>query len=377
MKSRVVLLPCGSYEPQEVRRALERGFDLLGGLESMLSSSERVLLKPNLVREAAVDRAVITHPAVMGALAAILKEHGFEDLVCGDSCGIGSAVRVMRASGMAQALEQSGVRLTDFSEPERVVYQSGGRREEFMLAREVGQADALISVCKMKTHALEHVTGAVKNQYGCICGLHKAKGHTRYPNADSFARMLVHLNQTVKPRLFIMDGITAMEGNGPTSGDPVQMGVLLMSRDPVALDSVFCRLVHLDPAIVPTNVHGARMGLGTWRGEEIELLTPEGEVSLAQAAERYGNPGFRVERKAFAGKGILGKIGFLKVFRKKPYIDKEKCRKCGICVESCPVEGKAVAFADGRKAPPVYDYKKCIRCFCCQEMCPYKAIRVK
>lgn len=377
MKSRVVLLPCGSYETKEIRRALERGLELLGGFQEIFRSGESVLLKPNLVREAAVERAVITHPAVMGALAAILKDHKITDMVCGDSCGIGSAVKVMQSSGMARALEPSGVRLSDFSEPERVSYRSGGREESFVLAREVLQADALVSVSKMKTHALEHVTGAVKNQYGCICGLHKAKGHTRYPDADSFARMLVHLNQTVKPRLFIMDGVIAMEGNGPTSGDPVPMGLLLLSQDPVALDSVFCRLIHLDPEIVPTNLHGGKMGLGTWREEEIELLTPEGPLSMEEAVARYGKPDFRVERKPSAGRGILGRIGFLRVFRKKPVIDRDKCRKCGICVESCPVDGKAVTFANGRKEPPVYNYKKCIRCFCCQEMCPYKAIRVK
>ena len=53
-----------------------------------------------------------------------------------------------------------------------------------------------------------------------------------------------------------MDGITAMEGNGPTSGDPIPMNVLMFSEDPIGLDTVFCHLVYLDPELVPTNVHG-------------------------------------------------------------------------------------------------------------------------
>lgn len=117
----------------------------------------------------------------------------------------------------------------------------------------------------MKTHALERITGAVKNSYGFVYGLHKAKGHTQYPSADSFARMLIDLNKCVKPKLYIMDGITAMEGNGPGSGDPVAMKVMLLSADPVALDSVFCYLVSLKPSLVPTNYHGEKMGLGTCR----------------------------------------------------------------------------------------------------------------
>ena len=90
------------------------------------------------------------------------------------------------------------------------------------------EADAVINVCKMKTHALERITGAVKNMYGCVYGLNKAKGHTVYPTADSFARMLVDLNRFIKPRLHIMDDIVAMDGNGPTSGNPIGMQVLLM-----------------------------------------------------------------------------------------------------------------------------------------------------
>ena len=68
---------------------------------------------------------------------------------------------------------------------------------------------------------------------------------------------------------------------------------------------------------------------------------------------------------------------FFNLFQKKPYIDEKLCVRCGICVESCPVDGKAVRFANGKTQVPVYDYRKCIRCFCCQEMCPRKAIKVK
>jgi Pyruvate/2-oxoacid:ferredoxin oxidoreductase delta subunit len=229
----------------------------------------------------------------------------------------------------------------------------------------------------MKTHALERITGAVKNSYGFIYGRNKAIGHTKYPSADSFARMLIDLNRYVKPRLYIMDGIVAMEGNGPGSGDPVNMNVLLISEDPVALDSVFCSLIHLKPQMVPTNFHGEKMGLGSWKSECIELLTPEGEISIEEAVRRYGNPDFRVDRRAVRNGTWERLAKALNIFQKKPYIDEKKCARCGICVESCPVQGKAVNFKNGKAKPPVYDYKKCIRCFCCQEMCPKKAIRVK
>lgn len=377
MKSRVALLPCEGYAFDGVCEAVGKGVELLGGWPEIASPGEKLLLKPNLVRGAEVERAVITHPAVTGAVARCMRDAGFESLACGDSCGVGTAKKIMQDSGMDRILEPYGVVLKDFGAAGKVRYEHGGIGHTFMIADDVLEADGLISLSKMKTHALEHITGAVKNQYGCICGLHKAKGHTQYPNADSFARMLVHLNQYLNPRLYIMDGITAMEGNGPTSGDPVHMGVILMSRDPVALDSVFCRLVNLNPEYVPTNVHGQKMGLGTWKEEEIEILTPGGPISMEEAAVKFGRPDFKVDRSPSKGRGILGRIGFLRIFQKKPYIEADKCKKCGVCVESCPVDGKAVRFDNGRKEVPVYDYKKCIRCFCCQEMCPHKAIQVK
>ncbi len=377
MESVVVLLPCDSYDEETVYQKIKTGIELLGGWDHLIRKDEKILLKPNLVRKAEVERAVITHPAVVGAVARLLREEGYEKIGCGDSCGVGSALKVMEGTGMDTVLEKYKIQVEDFNQGSIVEYPEGKIGKEFFMARPVQETDALINVCKMKTHALERITGGVKNLYGCISGLHKAQGHTRYSNADSFARMLVDLNQKICPRLCIMDGIVAMDGNGPTSGDPVPMNLMLMSRDPVALDSVFCRLVHLNPEMVPTNIYGEKMGLGTWRTENIRIFTPDGEITMEQMVKIYGNPDYRVDRRK-QRKNIWNKLDFvMKHFQKKPYVDMQLCKKCGICVEACPVEGKAISFQNGRKQPPVYDYKKCIRCFCCQEMCPHKAIKVK
>lgn len=376
-KSKVVLLPCNSYREEFVYEKLKEGLDLLGGIEEMIQKDESILLKPNLLKKAEVDRAVITHPAVVGMFAKLMKEKGYCDISMADSCGNGTASKVIHGTGMDTYLEQMNIPVIDYSGAVHVDYPEGIQAKEFMLPKELLEKECVISLCKMKTHALERITGAVKNSYGFIYGFYKAKGHTQYPSADSFARMLIDLNQYVKPRLYIMDGITAMEGNGPGSGDPVAMNVILMSTDPIALDSVFCNLIHLNPEIVPTNYHGEKMGLGTWKKEEIEVLTPDGKISMEEAVEKYGKADFNVERRLRKNGSWERLAKALNIFQKKPYIQKELCIRCGICVKSCPVPEKAVNFKNGREQPPVYDYKKCIRCFCCQEMCPEKAIKVK
>ncbi len=377
MKSKVVLVPCFDYEKEHVYTALRKGVDLLGGLGGLIRPEEKILLKLNLVRSAPLERAVVTHPAVVEAMARILKEEGYGNVQAGDSSGFGNPLRTMYDLGFAEALAKNGARPVEFKEAVRTEFPEGIHAKEFLLSDAVVKADCLISMPKMKTHALEHITGAVKNQYGCIYGKNKAVGHTQYPSAESFGRMLVDLNRCVAPRLYVMDGIMAMEGNGPTSGDPVPMNLLLLSTDPVAMDTVYSCLVYLDPKLVPTNVYGQQMGLGTCDPEQIELMDPEGILSFEGARAKYGNPDFDVVRKKEKAKGVLGHIGIFRHFQKRPFIMEEKCRRCGICVESCPVEGKALQFKNGRTGPPVYDYKKCIRCFCCQEMCPHKAIQVK
>lgn len=372
------MLPCKAYEEEEATRLLREGLKLFGGVHGLIGKDQRILLKPNLLKPAEVERAVITHPVVVGAFARILREEGYENVFLSDSCGHGSVERVIRGTGMEDYLKKYQIPAVEFSEGRVCGYPEGIQAKEFVLPKELLEADCVISLSKMKTHALERITGAVKNSYGFVYGANKAKGHVKYPSADSFARMLIDLNRKVNPRLYVMDGIVAMEGNGPGSGDPVDMKVMLMSQDPVALDSVFARLVYLEPSLVPTNYHGEKMGLGTWKEEEIELLLPGGEeISMKEAVRLYGNPEFQVDRRVVRENIWSRMARALKLFQKKPYIQQDLCIRCGICVESCPVPGKAVDFSKGRNQPPVYDYKKCIRCFCCQEMCPKKAIKVR
>ena len=152
------------------------------------------------------------------------------------------------------------------------------------------------------------------------------------------------------------------------------MNLLLFSDDPVALDTVFAALVNLDPATVPTNTAGAAAGIGTCNPDDIGILTPAGVMTVAQAAEHFGQPDFDVFRGAMK-KGLIVKLApLLPGLQPRPKVDKHTCVACGICQEACPVAEKAVHSGHGHKAK--YDYRKCIRCYCCQEMCPAKAISV-
>lgn len=379
-KSRVVLALCKNYEEEKVYAAIRGSISALGGLASLVSPEEKILVKPNFLYPAKAEKCVTTNPVVIKSFLRILAENGYKNVKVGDSPANGSCKQAFVQSGLTEE-DLFGAQIADMTEEVLVEYPMGKAAKSFAFCREVTEADAIIGLCKMKTHALERITGAVKNMYGLICGMKKALGHVSYPNAASFAQMMADMHGCVKPRFHIMDGIVAMEGNGPASGTPVEMGVILTSKDPVALDTVFSRLINLDPVLVPTNTLGMASKIGTCKDSEIEvMLLDDGilkEISMDEILKRFGKEDFDVQREK-------EKLSILSLwsritggFSRKPFIDEEKCVKCGVCVDHCPVEGRAVTFKNGKENVPVYDYNKCIKCFCCQEICPQHAIAVK
>lgn len=376
VKHTVVLIPIDTYQQEAVDAAVRQGVELLGGMEQFIAKEEKVLLKPNLLSRSLPQKAITTHPAVFSAVCKLLREEGYQHVSYGDSPGSPTTTpeKATDTSGLAAEAARYNVPLGDFGAGSVVHFPEGKTAHSFYLCNAVQDMDAMINICKMKTHALERITGAVKNLYGCITGVNKATGHAHFPNSEVFADMLADLNLCVHPRLHIMDGIVAMEGNGPSSGTPIAMNVLLFSADPVALDSVYAGLIHLDPAQVPTCVSAARAGVGTMDYNEIDILTPDGSISLAQAQEKHGNADFDVFRGAMKKSLMMKVIPLLPFLQHRPKVDLKKCVGCGVCQESCPVPEKAVHAGNGKKAK--YDYKKCIRCYCCQEMCPAKAIEV-
>jgi uncharacterized protein (DUF362 family)/ferredoxin len=364
----VAVVRCDGYGMEDVRPAVRRGLDLLGGVKRFARESERILLKPNLLVPRAPERAVTTHPSVFRAVAESFKEAGAV-LSYGDSPGFGSTMMAARRAGLTQVAEELGVSLADFASSEQVSFPDGRLIKQFTLAKGALDVDGIVSLPKLKTHGLTRMTGAIKNQFGCIVGPLKPEFHARLPNADLFSQMLVDLNRFLRPRLFVMDGVVAMEGNGPQSGRPRPMNVLLLSDDPVAADATVCRLIGLDAELVLPLIYGEAFGLG--RSTESQLL--------GDPIEDFVLEDFDVNRSPRSTTDAPGRFSRLarRLVVPRPAIRPERCTRCGTCVEVCPVRPKAVRFGDEAGTyPPHHEYERCIRCYCCQEMCPEQAIEI-
>ena len=368
--SKVAIIYCGSYEYSEVKKAVERGFALLGGSSVFVRPNEKILLKPNWLSADPPEKCVTTHPAVFKAVSEVLQSAG-ASLSYGDSPAFHSPETAAKRTGISAIAEELKIPLADFKLGEVVHFNEGHQNKKFTIANAVLENDGVISLPKMKTHGFQRITGAIKNQFGCIPGALKGEFHVKVPDAYEFAKMLIDLNSCIHPRLYVMDGIMAMEGNGPKGGNPKKMNVLIFSTDPIALDATECRLMNLDPALVLTNKAGMEMGAGTYLEKEIELL--------GDPIEKFIALDFDVNRKPEKPFKKSGGIQFVKnAITARPYIVAERCIRCGVCVNMCPVDPKAVNWHDGNKNnPPSYKYDRCIRCYCCQELCPEGAIRIK
>jgi uncharacterized protein (DUF362 family)/NAD-dependent dihydropyrimidine dehydrogenase PreA subunit len=368
--AKVAIVRCESYSYGGVNEAVKTGLGLLGGVAQFTQKGEKILLKPNILSGDAPEKCIGPHPMVFHAVAEQFAEAGAQ-LSFGDSPGFGSALGNARKAGFLDVAQSLHIPFADFDTAILVQNPDGKLINKFEIAKGVVESDGMVSLSKMKTHALTRITGAIKNQFGCIPGARKAEYHSVMPNAVQFSKMLVDLNLLLKPRLFVMDGVMAMEGNGPRNGNPIPMNVLLFSTDPVALDSTVCRMIDLDLRLVETISIGEEFGLGTTT--DIEYV--------GNPIESFVNKDFNVNRSPVPtteDTSFLSAKFMRKYTAPRPTIIAERCTRCGTCVSVCPAEPKALSWVDAaKKDPPEYDYSKCIRCYCCQELCPENAIYVK
>jgi uncharacterized protein (DUF362 family)/NAD-dependent dihydropyrimidine dehydrogenase PreA subunit len=365
----VSLVSCSNYDPHRVLDAVRRGlgsFDVEGVVRA--AGGRPVLLKPNLLRPAPAERGVTTHPAVFTAVARVLQERGAR-LTFGDSPnGVFTQLAAARASGVLSAAQSLGIGMADFETGEDVPNPLGRQNRRFHLSRGVMEAGAVVNLPRLKTHVFLRLTSALKNTFGVVPGGRKAEFHLKHPDEEGFSRMIADLNTLVPSRLVVLDAVTAMEGNGPGSGTLVDVGLLIVSDDPVAADSVGCRIMGIDPLSVPLLRIAQEWGLGNadpsrieCRGEDPSRYAPR-SFALPVRSPTQGIPPFlfRVAKQLVVA---------------KPVIDPSLCTGCGDCVRACPTAPRSLSHGNG--SVPVYASTTCIRCYCCHEACRQAAISVR
>ena len=235
---KVWLSRCGGYAPGELLRQMEEAFTALGVWEE-IRPGMKVVLKPNLVMSSKPEAAIATHPALVAAVGKCVQKAGGEVLIAESPGGpyTPAAMKaIFRGCGYTDMARDCGFALYTACKSREVTLPRAQRCRQLSVAEPFLTRDYLIDLCKLKTHGMVGFSGAVKNLFGAVPGLQKPELHCRFPEKQPFSEMLVDLCDFLQPDLCIMDGILAMEGNGPTGGQPRKMGVLGASKSPYALD---------------------------------------------------------------------------------------------------------------------------------------------
>ena len=349
-----VIIRKAEYDYGKLKPVVYALMDALAG--HMIQSNARVVIKPNLLAPASPEKAVTTHPLVVKAVAEYVLEKGGRPQVS-DSPATGSFEKILKESGIKAALEGLPVEYKEFRDSS--VIDVGPPFKKIEIASDAVDADVLINLPKLKTHTQMILTLGVKNLFGCIVGMKKPEWHLRSGvDRDLFATLLVKICQAVGPSVTIMDGILAMEGQGPgRSGTPRMMGVVLGSTDAASLDRAVCRMLGMNPDDLLTNRIAREQGLASG---DVEI---DGDLPVIRD--------FRFpEMTPF----VFGPPRFHRFIRKhlvqRPVCNDDMCKLCGECWKYCP----AGAIAHDKKRL-YFDYDKCIRCYCCIEVCPHGALR--
>jgi len=350
------------YEPAGVLGAVKKAVDSLGGISAFVAPKSKVLVKPNLLMAIEPESGIVTHPEVVRAVIRLLKE-----IDCSVYLGDGPSVWGKQAQNTDEVYEKSGMKRVCAEEgAELVKFENKRWRKKFPLAAWLDKCDYVVSVPKFKTHELTVLTGAIKNLFGLVWETHKTELHKKYFYVNDFSKILVDIYEEVRPALTVIDGIVAMEADGPGTGGKLRnAGILLAGSDCVALDSILASIMGLKPTDILTTREAARRRLGI---SDIKSISVVGErledVRLANFILPSSSMKLRIPRPIIEiAKNLI---------KYYPCVEQDNCIKCAICIQACP--NKIITMKNDKL---VFDYSKCIACFCCQEACPNAAIKIK
>mgnify|MGYP006277193099 CR=1 FL=1 len=359
MAERVVVRDGLKYSRQPLMDSLREMVEACGGWPAGMAAGGSVLLKVNMLAAKPPRKAITTHPELVAAMARLLQERGCRVAV-GDSPGgaVRGVERYWRKCGFLRVAEELDLELVNFERSgseERIVDGF-----TYHIARPMYSYDAVVNMCKLKTHMLCRLTCAVKNAFGVVPGLGKAMLHSHSVRPRDLARRIVDIYRQVHFDLVVMDGVLAMDGKGPsTDGNPRSDGVLAVATDSVAMDMIASEMVGLRAE-----------ELGTTRAAVEAGIAPDPEEIEVDGWHDFED--FRVPSNRLYNMVPPFMGGLVRPLLRRAPRSNDRCTGCGFCARSCPAG--AITIRDGRAR---MSSRKCILCLCCHELCPERAVEVR
>ncbi len=398
--SKIFFLSQKNYNQPEIDNAVKKIFDYFGGVEKFISPGEKVLLKVNLVSGHEIERRVTTDPSIVRAVAKLILEHGAKPFIA-DSTGVDNFKTSAEKAGFMKISEELNIECKELTNPvDLPIKNSDTAFHKIQVSKFVIEADKIINLPKLKTHGQMYLTMGVKNMFGCIPGRLKAGWHYNVGlNREKFASLLLDIYQNINPCFTILDGVIGMQGDGPTSGEPYEFGIIAGTQDALSMDFHLCKMLGAKFEDYPLWLAAKKRNMPEcelnyddveWYDPSVDestspLLRGDKSENLAVPDKGRGTAcGGRVKMVSeFTFPNVkIPKTRSMRLLPRLPFIERfmtskpvhipELCIGCGRCQAVC-----AARALKHENKHLYFDYSKCIRCYCCHEMCPVKAIKFK
>jgi uncharacterized protein (DUF362 family)/ferredoxin len=361
-----------------IEAATHRIIEQVGGMESVVKGAKIVILKPNLVAGRNADTGSTTSFALMKAVADEVRACGAEPVLCETPGTEFDRDNTYTILGIDTFCKENNIGILrvdpEGGEADWVEVNPDGAKilRHFHKPRILQEA-RLINLPVLKTHVVSTMTICMKNLMGIL-----PRPDRRHMHSFDIHQSVVDMNLGIQPDLNIVDGSMGQHGEGPVYGDKANLQVLVAGRNSLAVDLECCGLVGVNPHDVP-HLHLAlqHMGRPFWRsvGEDVGEIM---KFNLPPKKKLY-NTAFRMmfwldyPFTLFAERGQHFVTSFYQtgVVGTRPVINEDKCTRCGVCVDTCPLPG--IINLQTLKINPA----TCERCLLCYEACPEKAISVK
>jgi uncharacterized protein (DUF362 family) len=269
-------------------------------------------VKPNISHPEYVP-GVVTSPALISELVSLLRDDNREVIV-GESNGYNYPCRVaFEKTGIEAAVKKAGGAVINLSEGKvvKVKFESSPLKELF-LPKTVLEADAIVDLALMKTHEWAMYSGAIKNLFGCVPSNRRIYLH------PYLSEVFYRLYKILKPQLTVIDARVAIEGNGPTKGNPVKMDLMLTSNCALAIDVIASKIMGLNMEEISylnyiarkTNLHADAIAVQGLQVPEVARKFERPRIDLPVKAQTV------IYKHEFLTKALFCSLGFVKLLQK-------------------------------------------------------------
>lgn len=374
-----------AWTPAQVKESVEWGLEQWA--ERLPPLGARILIKPNLNNDLSALVGNSSDLRVLCSLIEALQNRGYRDITVADGSNVGvhrRGIDTFSRLRIDRLQQRYGVKTLDLNHDGAVPVPLTGRSRPG-IANAVLDADFLISVPKIKTHAEAGLSCALKNWVGICRGQDKREMHR------DLGRNIMAINEVVRPDLIVVDALVGMEGNGPGDGEPVRLGHLMFSADAFVNDVAACRLVGMPVEQVPYLVHAIEAGLVSQELLEssavqiplvkrIKAAPPRSR--LAELSEARSLHWLKLAVRPLVDMPQVNQLAYkARIIQDRYSLQDDaihglrqladKCDDCGACAEVCPTHLPAADI--GVKTDP----PDCIQCLYCWWACPSGALELE